>query len=626
MEKVKAGSYVDKTTKQLDQVVIRLAGDSGDGMQLAGLKFTTASVIFGNDVSTLPDFPAEIRAPSGTLAGVSGFQVHFSSSLIYTPGDALDALVAMNPAALKVNISDLKPNGILIINEDTFTKNNISKAGYSSNPIEDGSLDKYRLYPVKITSLNEEAVASVGLKTKQVNLTRNFFALGLISWLYDRPLEPTIEWVETKFKKRPAIVEANIKTLKAGYYYGETNEFWKVQYQVPQAEMTPGLYRYVSGTQALALGFIAATQLAKKEIFYGAYPITPASDLLHELVNHKGFGIRTFQAEDEIAAIGAAIGAAFGGSIAITGTSGPGFCLKSEAFGLAVMTELPLIVVNVQRAGPSTGMPTKNEQADLLQVMYGRNGESPAPVLAPQTPSDCFDMAIEAIRIAMKYMTPVVLLLDGYLANNIAPWKIPRLSTYPAFVFDHPTKDAYQNIPFLPYGQRDPDSLARPWAIPGTPGLEHRIGGLEKDPETGNVSYDPLNHERMVRTRAEKVDRVSQEIPPQQVNGPKQGDLLILSWGSTFGVTHTVGTRLREEGYDVADTNLRFINPFPSNLGEVLRAYKHIVIPELNLGQLLLLIRSRFPDVQATGINKVQGRPFQTDEIYDRVLQIIGDN
>jgi 2-oxoglutarate ferredoxin oxidoreductase subunit alpha len=612
----------DKEIETLKHVVIRLAGDSGDGMQLAGLKFTTASVMFGNDVSTLPDFPGEIRAPAGTLAGVSGFQIHFSSRQIFTPGDKLDALVVMNPAALKVNISDLKPNGILIINKDTFTSKNLSKIGYSTNPLEDNSLKNYRVFVVNINKLNREAVgANSGLSYKQIDLTKNFFALGLISWLYDRPLEPTITWLEEKFKHRPEILEANLRTLKAGAYYGETNELFKVQFQVPKAKMKPGLYRYISGNQALAFGLITAADLAKKELFFGAYPITPASDLLHELVKYKGYGVRTFQAEDEIAAIGSIIGASFGGAVGATGTSGPGFALMTEALGLAVITELPLVVINVQRAGPSTGMPTKPEQGDLLQAMFGRNGEAPLPILAPQTPGDCFDMAIEALRIAIKYMTPVVILTDGYIANNIDPWLIPDLTKYPSIEVKHPTKDMLKSSEsFYPYVRNE--NLARPWAIPGTEGLEHRIGGLEKEDLTGNVSYDSLNHEKMVNLRVEKIKRIADDIPLQQVEGPKEGDLLILNWGSTYGAAHTAANNLRAQGYSVADANLRYINPFPRNLGEIIGSYKKILIPEMNKGQLQFLIRAQFT-IETIGLSKVQGKPFHVSEIQDKILELI---
>ncbi len=616
-------SSVEKSTEKLEKVVIRLAGDSGDGMQLAGLKFTSASVIFGNDISTVPDFPAEIRAPMGTLAGVSGFQIHFSSIPIFTPGDELDALVVMNPAALRVNIGDLKRNGILIANQDTFTAKNLQKAGYVSNPLEDESLNKYRLYSVNITKLNKHAVSSIAeLTTKQVNLTRNFFALGLISWLFDRPLKPTIKWIENKFKNRNSIIEANVRTLKAGYYFGETNELFPIQYQVPKAKMKPGLYRYISGNQALALGFAAASKLAHKELFYGAYPITPASDLLHELVRLSGYGIRVFQAEDEIAAIGSIIGASFGGTLGVTGTSGPGFALMSEALGLAVITELPLVIVNVQRAGPSTGMPTKPEQGDLLQVMFGRNGESPLPVLAPQTPGDCFDMAIESIRIAIKYMTPVVLLSDAFLANTIDPWEIPNLDDYPEIEVVHENKDSFgDDFPFLPY-TRD-SNLARPWVIPGTNALEHRIGGLEKEDKTGNVSYEPLNHEKMVNLRAKKIAQISKDIGLQKVEGPDKGDILVLSWGSTSGAAFTAANNLRKKGYSVANTNLQYINPFPANLGDVLKSYKHVLLPEMNLGQLQFLIQSRY-QIKVKLLSKVQGRPFYVKEIEEEVLKILG--
>jgi 2-oxoglutarate ferredoxin oxidoreductase subunit alpha len=611
----------EKKIETLGRVVIRLAGDSGDGMQLAGLKFTTASVIFGNDISTLPDFPAEIRAPAGTLAGVSGFQIHFSSTTIYTPGDELDALVVMNPAALKVNLRDLKPNGILIANEETFTSKNVKKAGFSSNPLEDESLRNYRVFPVNITKMNKEAVGvDSGLSRKEINLTKNFFALGLISWLYDRPLESTIEWIDIKFTKKPAIAQANIRTLKAGYYFGETSEFFSVQYQVPKARMEAGLYRYISGNQALALGLLAAAQLANKELFFGAYPITPASDLLHELVKFKGYGIKTFQAEDEIAAIGSIIGAAFGGTIGVTGTSGPGIALMAEALGLAVITELPLVVVNVQRAGPSTGMPTKPEQADLLQAMFGRNGEAPLPILAPQTPGDCFNLVIEAVRIATKYMTPVIMLSDGYVANNIEPWQIPDIGQYEDLEIVHPAKNAFKESDYQPYLRNE--NLIRPWAIPGTKGLEHRIGGLEKDYLTGNVSYDPLNHEKMVKIRAEKIDGIANDIPLQQVYGPKKGDILVLSWGSTYGAAHTAAENMRNKGFSVADTNLRYINPFPRNLGEILNSYNKILIPEMNKGQLQLLIQG-FYSIRTSGMNKIQGKPFYVGEIENKISRLL---
>ncbi len=611
-----------KSKQTLERVVIRLAGDSGDGMQLAGLKFTSASVMLGNDVSTFPDYPAEIRAPQGTLAGVSGFQIHFSSTEIYTPGDRLDTLVAMNPAALKVNIGDLKSNGILICDKDSFTPRTLAKAGYTSNPLEDDSLQNYRLFSVNITKFNKETVSKIeGMTGKQINLTRNFFALGLISWLYDRPLDTTIKWIKSKFKNRPNIVEANTNTLKAGYYFGETNEFLAIQYSVPKATMEPGLYRYISGTQALALGLATAAQLAKKELFFGAYPITPASDILHELVRLRGYGIKTFQAEDEIAAIGSIIGAAFGGSIGVTGTSGPGLALMSEALGLAVITELPIVLINVQRAGPSTGMPTKPEQSDLLQVLFGRNGESPLPVLAPQSPGDCFDLSIEAVRIAVKYMTPVVLLSDAYLANNIDPWKIPNLDDQSPIEVFHLTKSLESgNDRFTPYSRNE--HLSRPYVLPGTKGLEHRIGGLEKEKITGDVSYDPLNHEEMVNLREQKISGIVKEFPLQEVYGPAEGDVLVLSWGSTHGAAHTASENLRNEGFSVANTNLRFINPLPSNLGDILGSFKRILIPEMNKGQLHLIIQARY-SVRAKSLTKVQGKPFHVDEIEALIRKII---
>ncbi|UCE15197.1 MAG: 2-oxoacid:acceptor oxidoreductase subunit alpha [Candidatus Heimdallarchaeota archaeon] len=611
-----------KEVSTLDHVVIRLAGDSGDGMQLAGLKFTTASVIFGNDISTFPDFPGEIRAPAGTLAGVSGFQIHFSSNIISTPGDELDALVVMNPAALRVNLADLKPNGILIVNQDTFSAKNLKKAGYNQNPLEDDSLRNFRVYPVSITTLNQTAVESEELTFKQINLTKNFFALGLISWLFDRPLTSTVEWIEEKFKHRPTIINANIKTLKAGYNYGETTELFPIQYHVPPAKMDPGLYKYISGNEALSLGLIAAANLAKKEIFYGAYPITPASDLLHELVKHKEFGIRVFQAEDEIAAIGSAIGASFGGLLGVAGTSGPGFSLMTEALGLAVITELPLVVINVQRAGPSTGMPTKPEQGDLLQALFGRNGESPLPVIAPQTPGDCFETAIEAVRIAMKYMTPVVILSDGFVANTIDPWKIPDISQYEQIEVQHPSKEILKGSErFYPYLRNE--NLVRPWAIPGTEGLEYRTGGLEKEDKTGGVSYDPLNHEKLVKTRAEKIRRITKDIQIQKVEGPKRGDLLVLSWGSTYGAAYTAAENMRKQGFSVSNANLKYLNPFPQNLEEILQSYEKILIPEMNLGQLQFLIQARY-SIKTTGLAKVQGRPIQVREIQNKISTILG--
>lgn len=608
-----------KPVQTLQKVTIRLAGDSGDGMQLAGTKFTSASVIFGNDVSTLPDYPAEIRAPAGTLAGVSGFQIQFSSMDIHTPGDELDALIVMNPAALRVNLKDLKKGGILVANSDSFTKTNLKKAGYETNPLEDGSLREYITHPVNISTMNREVVEKVGdLSSKQADLTKNFFALGLISWLYDRPLDPTINWIKEKFQRVPKIADANVETLKAGFYYGETAELFHVQYRVPPAEMSPGMYRRISGNDAIALGILAGAELSGLQVIYSGYPITPASDILHELSKYKHMNVATFQAEDELAAIGAAIGASFGGSMGVTGTSGPGVALKGESLGLAMILELPLIIFNVQRGGPSTGMPTKLEQSDLFQALYGRNGEAPMPVLAAQSAADCFDITVEAFRIAVKYMTPVFILSDSYLGNSSDPWKIPDLSTYERIEVKHPTSEDAED--YLPY-QRDVN-LARPWAIPGTKGLEHRIGGLEKKENTGDVSYDPLNHEKMVLLRQEKVDRVVHDIPPLGVNGPKQGDLLVLGWGSTQGAIYSAVKSLQNEGYAVASAHLRYLNPFPSNLGEVLRSYKRVLVPELNLGQLRTILRAKYL-LDVEGFNKVQGKPFQVREIEEKVLEIL---
>ncbi|MFW9929057.1 MAG: 2-oxoacid:acceptor oxidoreductase subunit alpha [Candidatus Thorarchaeota archaeon] len=618
---INKASSINKKVEILHHVTIRFAGDSGDGMQLAGMKFTTESVVLGNDVATFPDFPAEIRAPAGTLAGVSGFQVQFSSQEIYTPGDALDALVAMNPAALKVNLKDLKSGGILIVNEDSFNPNNVNKAGYKTNPLEDESLKNYKLFKVKMSSLHAEAVKDSNLNTKEVDLTKNFFALGLISWLYDRPLESTMDWINEKFKKKPNVCEANIKTLKAGYYYGETMDIFPIQFRVPSAKLKPGRYRKISGNEAIALGLLAASKLANKEIYYGSYPITPASDILHELSSLKGQGIKTLQAEDELAAIGSAIGASFGGDIAVTGTSGPGLALKSEALGLAIMLELPLIVIDVQRGGPSTGLPTKTEQADLLQVMFGRNGESPIPVIAPRSAGDCFDAMIMAVRTAINYMTPVVFLSDGYLANTAEPWLIPNINDYQPIEVKHPTREDYGEN-FEPYIRNK--RLARPWAIPGTKDLEHRIGGLEKQDITGNVSYDPFNHEHMVRLREEKVNKVIEELPPLEINGPSEGDVLVLGWGSTHGAIFSAVKALQDEGHKVSHVHIRFVNPMNPKLGEIMKKFKKILIPELNTGQFRMLIRSKFL-VDAKGLNKIQGRPFLVSEIEEKVLQLLKD-
>lgn len=604
--------------KELEQVTIRFAGDSGDGMQLAGSQFTNTSAIIGNDVATLPDFPAEIRAPAGSLPGVSGFQIHFAGHDIYTPGDQPDVLVAMNPAALKTNLRDLAPGGLLIVNTDEFNETNLKKAGYAADPLEDRSLAGYQVVQVPITRLNAEALKDSGLSAQQIDRSKNFFALGLMYWLYDRPLEPTMRWIDDKFSKNPQVAAANKTTLKAGYHFGETAELFTVHYRVPPAHLPPGRYRNITGNEATALGFLTASKLAGRPLFYGSYPITPASDILHELARFKNFGVRTFQAEDEIAAIGAAIGAAYGGAIALTGTSGPGFALKSEALNLAVMTELPLVVIDVQRAGPSTGMPTKTEQADLLQALFGRNGESPVPIVAPATPGECFTIAIEAVRLAIKYMTPVVFLSDGYLGNSSEPWRIPALAGLPRI----DVRFATDPETFRPYA-RDPETLARPWAVPGTPGLEHRIGGLEKSDITGNVSYDPENHHRMVTLRAERIARIARDIPGVEVFGEPEGDLLVLGWGSTYGFIRSAVQRVRtHDGLAVSHAHLRHLNPFPSNLGDVLAGFRRVLIPELNLGQLLLLVRGRYL-VDAVGLNKVAGRPFRVSEIQDKIYELV---
>ena len=612
--------------EERDAVTIRFAGDSGDGMQLAGTQFTNASAILGNDISTLPDFPAEIRAPAGTLAGVSGFQVHFSKYDIHTPGDKLNTLVAMNPAALKTNLKDLESGGILILNSDAFTTADLHKAGYKTNPLEDGSLKSYKTYRIPINKLNREAVSQVKLSPREADRCKNFFALGLVYWLYERPLEPTLRWIRDKFAKNPAVLEANTRTLKAGYNYGETTETIAVHYKVPKAEIKPGRYRKITGNEALAMGLVTATQLANIPLVYASYPITPASDILHHLAELKRFGVRTLQAEDEIAAIGMAIGASFGGAMGVTATSGPGVCLKSEAIGLAVMTELPCLIVDVQRGGPSTGLPTKTEQADLLQAMFGRNGECPVAILAPCSPADCFNMTFEAIRIAISFMTPVFLLSDGYLANGAEPWLIPNVANLPKITVRHPAAMTSSNGngngtgEFHPY-QRD-ERLVRQWAVPGTPGLEHRIGGLEKEDITGNVSYDPANHEHMVKTRAQKIANIANDIPELSVTGPQEGDLLVIGWGGTYGAITTAVQRAQRKGFKVASTHLRYLNPMPKNTADVLKRYKKILIPELNSGQLRLLLRGYFL-VDAVGLNKVQGRPFLVSEIEEKIAQML---
>ncbi|HEY7313986.1 MAG TPA: 2-oxoacid:acceptor oxidoreductase subunit alpha [Gemmataceae bacterium] len=622
--------------EEVTEATIRLAGDSGDGMQLAGTQFTHTSAMLGNDISTLPDFPAEIRAPAGTLAGVSGFQVHFSSSDIHTPGDQLNTLVAMNPAALKTNLKDLEPGGILIVNSDAFQKGDLDKAGYKSNPLEDGSLKGYRLLAVPITKLNRESVANLKLGTREADRCKNFFALGLVYWLYERSLDPTLRWIASKFGKNQSVLEANSRALKAGYNYGETTEAMPVHYRVSKAKIPPGRYRKITGNEALALGLVAASQQSGLSLVYATYPITPASDILHQLAELKRYRVRTLQAEDEIAAMGAAIGAAFGGALGVTGTSGPGVCLKSEAIGLAVMTELPVVIIDVQRGGPSTGLPTKTEQADLLQAMYGRNGECPAAIIAPCSPADCFNMAFEAVRLAVGFMTPVFVLSDGYLANGAEPWLIPNPASLPKipvrFAQPHAESNGNGNghghgngngnghAAFHPY-QRDA-RLVREWAIPGTPGLEHRIGGLEKEDITGNVSYDPINHHHMVQTRAQKIANIANEIPELTVTGPSEGDVLVLGWGGTYGSLVTACQRAQHKGWKVAHAHLRYLNPMPRNTGEVLKRYKKVLIPELNAGQLRTLIRATYL-IDAVGLNKVQGKPFLVSEIESAIEALL---
>jgi 2-oxoglutarate ferredoxin oxidoreductase subunit alpha len=604
--------------KRLEDVVIRFAGDSGDGMQLTGSQFSNTSALVGNDLSTLPDFPAEIRAPAGTLPGVSSFQVRIASHDIHTPGDAPDVLVAMNPAALKKHLRDLQPNGVLIVNTDEFSARNLNKAGYEANPLEDGSLDGWRVYPVDLTTLTRRTLEDSPLDVKSKDRSKNFFALGMVYWLFSRPLDSTVHWVEKKFARRPEIVDANLKVLKAGWNYCDITHVFQVRYEVEPAKLEPGTYRSVMGNTALAAGLVAASRKSGRPLFLGAYPITPASELLHELASKKTFGVTTFQAEDEIAACCAAIGASFGGALAVTASSGPGIALKAEAMNLAVMVELPLVVIDVQRAGPSTGMPTKTEQSDLLQVLFGRNGESPVPVVAPSSPKDCFQMAFEACRIALKYMVPVVLLSDGYIANGAEPWKLPRAADLPDIT------PAFRTDPegFAPY-LRDETTLARPWAVPGTPGLEHRIGGLEKEDGSGNVSYDPANHQRMTDLRAEKVARVARDIPELEVHGDSQGgDLLVLGWGSTEGAVVGPVEQARKEGLSVSRAHLRWLNPLPRNLDDVVARFRTVLVPEMNMGQLALLLRARtLKDI--VSYPKVQGLPFTRQEISDKIHQVL---
>jgi len=601
----------------IDKAVIRFCGDSGDGMQITGNQFTNTVALYGNDLATFPDYPAEIRAPAGTLPGVSGFQVHFSSNDVYTPGDAVDALVAMNPAALKMNLADLRKNGILIVNMDAFKETDLRKAQMTTNPLEDHSLDGYRVFSVELTRMTRVALQSLGLDAKNMDRCKNFFALGMCYWLYNRSLEATVRWIDDKFKNKPQLAQANKLALQAGYSYCEATEAFYISYEIPPAKLKPGIYRNISGNTALALGFVAASQKAGIPLFLGSYPITPASDILHELSQFKDFGVTTFQAEDEIAAVTSAIGAAYAGALGITTTSGPGMALKTEALGLAVAVELPLVVCNIQRGGPSTGLPTKTEQADLLQALYGRNSEAPIPVLAPSTPGDCFWIALEASRIAIKHMVPVIILSDGYLANGAEPWKIPTIAELPKI----PVHFASDPVGFQPY-KRDPDTLARPWAIPGTPGLEHRIGGIEKQDVTGNVNYDPLNHEHMVRTRAAKVETVAAEIPDVVPEGDSSGELLIVAWGSTHGPITAALKAQRAKGRRIGHVHLRYLNPLPRNLGEVLKNYKHVLVPEMNMGQLIMLLRAKYL-VDAQGLNKIQGKPFKQAEIEDKIEEIL---
>ena len=615
-----------KDVVELDQVIIRFAGDSGDGMQLTGDQFTSTTAAFGNDLKTLPDFPAEIRAPAGTLPGVSAFQLNFGDHTIMTPGDQAHVLVAMNPAALKANLKELRKGGDLIINTDEFGDRAISKVGYTNNPLTDGSLDSYNVHPIALTSMTVEALTEFSITKKEAERAKNMFALGMLLWLYSRPIEPTIAFLDAKFAKKPEILAANKKALQAGWSFGETTESFANQYVVKPAAMQPGTYRNISGNLALSYGLIAASVRSKLPLYLGSYPITPASDILHELSKHKNFGVRTFQAEDEIAGIGAALGASYAGMLGVTTTSGPGVALKSEAIGLAVALELPLVIVDVQRGGPSTGLPTKTEQADLLQAMFGRNGEAPVPIVAPQSPSDCFNAAIEAVRIAITYRTPVFLLSDGYIANGAEPWRVPKPEELPELEVkfadgpNHKLEDGTEV--FWPF-KRDPETLARPWAIPGVAGLEHRIGGIEKADGTGNISYDPTNHDFMVRTRQAKVDGIAKTIEPLKVTDPSgKAQVLVIGWGSTYGPVEAACEELRKEGVAVAHAHLRHLNPFPANTGEILKKYDKVLIPEMNLGQLALLIRAKYL-VDAIGFNQVRGLPFKTQELMDAIKDVV---
>jgi 2-oxoglutarate ferredoxin oxidoreductase subunit alpha len=610
-----------KQLKTLEEVTIRFAGDSGDGMQLTGTQFTNTVAALGADLSTLPDYPAEIRAPAGTKYGVSGFQIKFGSTDIHTPGDQCDVLVAMNPAALVTNLKLLREGGMVIVNEDAFNDRNLKLAHLATNPLDDGSLAKYQVNRVAINTLTSRALEDLNLTTRMVDKTKNFFALGLMYWMYNRPIDQSIRFIKEKFGVKDAdMVEANIRVLKAGYHFGDTTEVFTTRYDVRPASLAPGKYRNIMGNVATALGLVAAARKANLQLFLGSYPITPASDILHELSRYKEYGVKTFQAEDEIAAICSAIGASYAGSLAATTTSGPGLALKTEAMGLAVILELPLVIIDVQRGGPSTGLPTKTEQADLLQAVVGRNGEAPMCVIAAATPADCFDTAFEAARLAVKFMTPVICLTDGYLGNGAEPWLIPKASDLP----DIPVSFAKDPKTFQPYA-RDEKTLARPWAIPGTPGLEHRIGGLEKADITGEISYDPDNHDFMIRQRAEKIERIANDIPELEVDGDPEGELLVLGWGSTYGAIKSAVTEARERGLPVSQAHLRYINPFPRNLGTVLSRFKHVLIPEINSGQLIKLIRAKYL-VPAVGFNVIKGLPLHVEEIGNRIDEILGGN
>ncbi|HNR20295.1 MAG TPA: 2-oxoacid:acceptor oxidoreductase subunit alpha [Bacteroidia bacterium] len=615
---------MSKSTEVLDRVIIKFAGDSGDGMQLTGTQFTNTAALFGNDLSTFPDFPAEIRAPQGTLAGVSGYQLHFGSINIYSPGDKCDVLVAMNAAALKANLRNLKNGGTIIANTDGFDPKNLRLANYpeGKNPIEDGSLSNYRLVTIDVTKMTRLALSDSGLGTKEIDRAKNMFVLGFLYWMYNRSLENSVKFLEEKFGKKPEILDANIKILKAGYHFGDTSETFTTRYEVQPAPMPPGVYRNIMGNQATAMGLIAASQKSNLPLFYGTYPITPASDILHELAKHKAFGVKTFQAEDEIAAICSSIGASFGGSLGVTASSGPGIALKGEAMGLAVMLEIPLVICNIQRGGPSTGLPTKTEQSDLFQSLYGRNGEAPMPVISASSPADCFETIFEACRIAVEYMTPVIFLSDGYIANGSEPWRFPSakdLKEIKVSFIKEKNGDKY-----LPY-KRD-EKLSRPWAIPGTKGLEHRIGGIEKQHETGNISYDPENHEFMVHMREAKVEKVADSIPNQKLDsGSEKGKLLILGWGSTYGAIKTACIEARKEGYEVSHAQVRYIKPFPKNLGELLYSFDKVLIPEMNTGQLIKIIRDKYL-VPAVGLNKIKGLPFTAGEVKEKIVEMLKAN